>query len=119
MILDKGIVIDAYVRFADRHRADHHRRPDRDRERRHLPAFRRGVNRLDLYRDGSAGCPELGEKGAEDKTEGAIEGAKEKLRRRGADGGEGHRCRRRGRRVRPSRRVSSQNRMGEGDGLND
>ena len=43
VILDKGLVIDAYVRISrHRHRAAHDRRAHRDRQRRHIPALRRG-----------------------------------------------------------------------------
>jgi len=37
------------------------------------------VNRLDLTQTELAGLPELQEKGAEEKTEGAIEGVEDKL----------------------------------------
>src|SRR5918997_1269031 len=60
IILDKGLVIDAYLRFAE------------------------AVNRLDLTQTGNAETlPELvedmTERGSKSKTKGAVEGAKEKL----------------------------------------
>ena len=80
VILDKGLVIDAYVRvsvigievltidarivIASVDTYLH---------------FAEAVNRLDLTQTELAGLPELQEKGAEKKTEGAIEGAKEKI----------------------------------------
>jgi gas vesicle structural protein len=85
VILDKGLVIDAYVRVSligieiltiDARiviaSVDTYLR------------FAEAVNRLDIAReDDSQGLPELldtmGEKGASSKTKGAIEGAKEKL----------------------------------------
>ena len=85
IILDKGIVIDAYVRVAligieiltiDARiviaSVDTYRR------------FAEAVNRLDIaHSDDSQGLPELMESvtegGAKSKTQGAIEGAKEKL----------------------------------------
>src|SRR3954467_1618407 len=80
LILDKGLVIDAYVRVAvigielitiDARiviaSVDTYLR------------FAEAVNRLDLAQTELAGLPELMEKGAEKKTEGAIEGAEDKL----------------------------------------
>ncbi len=80
LILDKGLVIDAYVRIAvigiELVTID----------ARIVIAsvdtylhFAEAVNRLDLAQTELAGLPELQEKGAEEKTEGAIEGAKEEL----------------------------------------
>jgi hypothetical protein len=80
LILDKGLVIDAYVRIAvigievltiDARiviaSVDTYLH------------FAEAVNRLDLTQTELAGLPELQEKGAEEKTKGAIEGAKEKV----------------------------------------
>jgi hypothetical protein len=80
LILDKGLVIDAYIRIAvigielvtiDARvviaSVDTYLR------------FAEQVNRLDLTQTELAGLPELQEKGAEKMTEGAIEGAEEKL----------------------------------------
>ena len=80
LILDKGLVIDAYVRVAvigielvtiDARiviaSVDTYLR------------FAEAVNRLDLTQTELAGLPELQEKGAENMTEGAIEGAEEEL----------------------------------------
>src|SRR5438093_1757104 len=80
LILDKGLVIDAYIRVAvigielitiDARiviaSVDTYLR------------FAEAVNRLDLTQTELAGLPELQEKGAEEKTEGAIEGAENKL----------------------------------------
>jgi gas vesicle structural protein len=80
LILDKGLVIDAYVRIAvigievitiDARiviaSVDTYLR------------FAEQVNRLDLTETELAGLPELQEKGAEEMTEGAIEGAEDKL----------------------------------------
>ena len=80
LILDKGLVIDAYVRIAvigiELVTID----------ARIVIAsvdtylhFAEAVNRLDLNQTELSGLPELQEKGAEKKTEGAIEGAKEEL----------------------------------------
>jgi hypothetical protein len=79
VILDKGLVIDAYVRVSvigievvtiDARiviaSVDTYLR------------FAEAVNRLDLTQTELAGLPELQKVGAEKKTEGAIEGAKEK-----------------------------------------
>src|SRR5438552_9760555 len=81
LILDKGLVIDAYVRVAvigielvtiDARivvaSIDTYLR------------FAEQVNRLDLRQTELAGLPELQEKGAERETEGVIEGAEEKLK---------------------------------------
>src|SRR5579862_196761 len=80
LILDKGLVIDAYVRVAvigielvtiDARiviaSVDTYLR------------FAEAVNRLDLTQTELAGLPELQEKGAEKETEGAIEGVKKEL----------------------------------------
>jgi hypothetical protein len=80
LILDKGLVIDAYVRVAvigielvtiDARiviaSVDTYLR------------FAEAVNRLDLTQTELAGLPELQEQGAEKMTEGAIEGAEDEL----------------------------------------
>jgi gas vesicle structural protein len=80
LILDKGLVIDAYVRISvigielitiDARiviaSVDTYLR------------FAEAVNRLDLTQTELAGLPELQEKGAEEKTEGAIEGVKDEF----------------------------------------
>ena len=80
LILDKGLVIDAYVRIAvigielitiDARiviaSVDTYLR------------FAEAVNRLDLTQTELAGLPELQEQGSKRMTEGAIEGAEEKL----------------------------------------
>jgi hypothetical protein len=80
LILDKGLVIDAYIRVSvigielvtiDARiviaSVDTYLR------------FAEAVNRLDLTETELAGLPELQEKGAEKMTEGAIEGAEDKL----------------------------------------
>jgi hypothetical protein len=80
LILDKGLVIDAYVRVAvigielvtiDARiviaSIDTYLR------------FAKEVNRLDLTQTELSGLPELQEKGAEEMTEGAIEGAEDEL----------------------------------------
>jgi len=80
LILDKGLVIDAYVRVAvigielvtiDARiviaSVDTYLR------------FAEAVNRLDLNETELSGLPELQEKGAEKETEGAIEGVENKL----------------------------------------
>src|SRR4051812_19409241 len=80
LILDKGLVIDAYVRIAvigielvtiDARiviaSVDTYLR------------FAEAVNRLDLNQTELGGLPELQEKGAEEMTEGAIEGVEDKL----------------------------------------
>ena len=80
LILDKGLVIDAYVRVAvigielvtiDARiviaSVDTYLR------------FAEAVNRLDLNETELSGLPELQEKGAEKKVEGAIEGVEDKV----------------------------------------
>jgi len=80
LILDKGLVIDAYVRIAvigielitiDARiviaSVDTYLR------------FAEAVNRLDLTQTELAGLPELQEQGAKKETEGAIEGVEEKM----------------------------------------
>src|SRR5947199_2845273 len=80
LILDKGLVIDAYVRIAvigielvtiDARiviaSVDTYLR------------FAEAVNRLDLTETELSGLPELQEKGAEKMTEGAIEGVEDKV----------------------------------------
>ena len=80
LILDKGLVIDAYVRISvigielitiDARiviaSVDTYLR------------FAEAVNRLDLTQTELAGLPELQEKGAEKMTEGAIEGAEDEV----------------------------------------
>src|SRR5947208_9060814 len=80
LILDKGLVIDAYVRIAvigielitiDARiviaSVDTYLR------------FAEAVNRLDLNQTELGGLPELQEKGAEEKTKGAIEGVKDEV----------------------------------------
>ena len=80
LILDKGLVLDAYIRISvigielvtiDARiviaSVDTYLR------------FAEQVNRLDLTQTELAGLPELQEKGAEMKTEGAIEGVEDKL----------------------------------------
>jgi len=80
LILDKGLVIDAYVRIAvigielitiDARiviaSVDTYLR------------FAEAVNRLDLTQTELAGLPELQEKGAEKMTEGAIEGVEDEV----------------------------------------
>jgi len=90
VILDKGLVIDAYVRVSligielltiDARiviaSVDTYLR------------FAEAVNRLDISEDGGAGLPELMEGmtsgGAKSKTKGALEGVKEKLPGGGSD----------------------------------
>src|SRR4029078_3420725 len=81
LILDKGLVIDAYIRIAvigielitiDARiviaSVDTNLR------------FAEQVNRLDLTQTELAGLPELQEKGAEMETEGAIEGVEDKIK---------------------------------------
>ena len=80
LILDKGLVIDAYVRIAvigielitiDARiviaSVDTYLR------------FAEAVNRLDLTETEFSGLPELQEKGAEEMTEGAIEGVEDEI----------------------------------------
>src|SRR5213075_2978997 len=80
LILDKGLVIDAYIRISvigielitiDARiviaSIDSYLR------------FAEAVNRLDLTQTELAGLPELQEKGAEKKTEGAIEGVEDEV----------------------------------------
>jgi hypothetical protein len=80
LILDKGLVIDAYIRISvigielvtiDARiviaSIDSYLR------------FAEAVNRLDLTQTELAGLPELQEKGTEKMTEGAIEGAEEEI----------------------------------------
>ena len=80
LILDKGLVIDAYIRIAvigielitiDARiviaSVDTYLR------------FAEQVNRLDLTQTELAGLPELQEKGAEEMTKGAIEGVEDKV----------------------------------------
>jgi hypothetical protein len=80
LILDKGLVIDAFVRVAvigiELVTIDARiviASVDTDLR------FAAAVNRLDLKQTELAGLPELQEKGAEKMTEGAIEGAGEEL----------------------------------------
>ena len=99
VILDKGLVIDAYVRVSligielitiDARiviaSVDTYLR------------FAEAVNRLDISEDGGAGLPELmegmTESGAKSKTKGALEGVKEKLPGGGDDDEKGTRRRR-------------------------
>jgi gas vesicle structural protein len=94
IILDKGIVIDAYVRVSligielitiDARiviaSVDTYLR------------FAEAVNRLNIADDGSQGLPEImeniGQSGAKTKTKGALEGAKEKLGVGGGDDDDG------------------------------
>jgi len=94
IILDKGIVIDAYVRVSligielitiDARiviaSVDTYLR------------FAEAVNRLNIADDGSQGLPEImeniGETGAKTKTKGALEGAKDKLGVGGGDDDDG------------------------------
>ena len=94
VILDKGLVIDAYVRISligielitiDARiviaSVDTYLR------------FAEAVNRLDISDDGGAGLPELmegmTESGAKSKTKGALEGVKEKLPGGGGDDDDG------------------------------
>jgi gas vesicle structural protein len=98
IILDKGLVIDAYVRVSlvgieliviDARiviaSVDTYLR------------FAEAVNRLDITQDGSQGLPELmenmTESGAKHKTKGALSGAKEKLGIGDGDDGREHRSR--------------------------
>ena len=102
IILDKGLVIDAYVRVSligielitiDARiviaSVDTYLR------------FAEAVNRLDISDEGGAGLPELmegmTESGAKSKTKGALEGVKEKLPGGGDDDGDKSSTRRRSR----------------------
>jgi gas vesicle structural protein len=113
VILDKGLVIDAYVRVSligielitiDARiviaSVDTYLR------------FAEAVNRLDISEDGGAGLPELmegiTESGAKSKTKGALEGVKEKLPGGGGDDDDGKSSRRR-------RTTSSRSRSRSGD----
>src|SRR5918998_6883305 len=109
VILDKGLVIDAYVRVSligielitiDARiviaSVDTYLR------------FAEAVNRLDISEDGGEGLPELMEHvtegGAKSKTKGALEGVKEKLPGSGDDDGSTRRRRTSSSRSRTSRR---------------
>jgi hypothetical protein len=111
VILDKGLVIDAYVRVSligielitiDARiviaSVDTYLR------------FAEAVNRLDISEDGGAGLPELmegmTEGGAKSKTKGALEGVKEKLPGGGDDDGSTRRRRTSSSRSRTSRRSA-------------
>ena len=114
LILDKGLVIDLYVRVSlvgielltiDARiviaSVDTYLR------------FAEAVNRLNISDDGSQGLPELMESvtegGAKSKTKGALEGVKEKIPgRSGDDGGNGDGSRRK-------RTTSSRSRSRRGD----
>ena len=112
VILDKGLVIDAYVRISligielitiDARiviaSVDTYLR------------FVEAVNRLDISEDGGAGLPELmegmTESGAKSKTKGALEGVKEKLPGGGGDDDKSSRRRRSSSSSSRSRRSSS------------
>ena len=112
VILDKGLVIDAYVRVSligielitiDARiviaSVDTYLR------------FAEAVNRLDISEDGGAGLPELmegmTEGGAKSKTKGALEGVKEKLPGGGSDDDDKSTRRRRSSSSSRSRRSSS------------
>ena len=112
IILDKGLVIDAYVRVSligielltiDARiviaSVDTYLR------------FAEAVNRLDISEDGGAGLPELmegmTESGAKSKTRGALEGVKEKLPGGGDDDKSSSRRRRSSSSSSRSRRSSS------------
>jgi gas vesicle structural protein len=112
VILDKGLVIDAYVRVSligielitiDARiviaSVDTYLR------------FAEAVNRLDISEDGGAGLPELmegmTESGAKSKTKGALEGVKEKLPGGGGDDDDKSSRRRRSSSSSRSRRSSS------------
>jgi gas vesicle structural protein len=114
IILDKGIVIDAYVRVSligielitiDARiviaSVDTYLR------------FAEAVNRLNIADDGSQGLPELmeniGESGAKTKTKGALEGAKEKLGVGGGDDDDGKKSSSSRRRTSSSRSRSRSN----------
>ena len=111
VILDKGLVIDAYVRVSligielitiDARiviaSVDTYLR------------FAEAVNRLDISEDGGEGLPELMEHvtegGAKSKTKGALEGVKEKLPGGGDDDGSTRRRRTSSSRSRTSRRSA-------------
>src|SRR5215216_8149402 len=100
IILDKGLVVDAYVRVSlvgielltiDARiviaSVDTYLR------------FAEAVNRLDITQDGGAGLPDLmegmTESGAKSKTKGALEGVKDKLPVGGSDDDDGKSSRRR------------------------
>jgi hypothetical protein len=112
VILDKGLVIDAYVRVSligielitiDARiviaSVDTYLR------------FAEAVNRLDISEDGGAGLPELmegmTEGGSKSKTKGALEGVKEKLPGGGGDDDDKSSRRRRSSSSSRSRRSSS------------
>jgi hypothetical protein len=112
VILDKGLVIDAYVRVSligielitiDARiviaSVDTYLR------------FAEAVNRLDISEDGGAGLPELmegmTESGSKSKTKGALEGVKEKLPGGGGDDDDKGSRRRRSSSSSRSRRSSS------------
>ena len=87
--------------LAGRHRAAHHRRPHRDRQRRHLPALRRGHQPARPLREGRQGPRRVhrrhaGERRRPRRSGGAVKGAKKALT--------GRRRRRRRRRVAAVRR---------------
>jgi hypothetical protein len=112
VILDKGLVIDAYIRVSligielitiDARiviaSVDTYLR------------FAEAVNRLDISEDGGAGLPELmegmTEGGSKSKTKGALEGVKEKLPGGGGDDDDKSSRRRRSSSSSRSRRSSS------------
>src|SRR3954467_12036289 len=80
LILDKGLVIDAYVRIAviGIELITMHARIVVASVDTYL-RFAEAVNRLDLTETELSGLPELQEKGSEKITEGAIEGAEDEL----------------------------------------
>src|SRR5215216_2382837 len=117
VILDKGLVIDAYVRVSlvgielltiDARiviaSVDTYLR------------FAEAVNRLDITQDGGAGLPDLmegmTESGAKSKTKGALEGVKDKLPVGGGDDDDGKSSRRR---RSSSSSSSSRSRRSDGD----
>jgi len=117
VILDKGLVIDAYVRVSlvgielltiDARiviaSVDTYLR------------FAEAVNRLDITQDGGAGLPDLmegmTESGAKSKTKGALEGVKDKLPVGGSDDDDGKSSRRR---RSSSSSSSSRSRRSDGD----
>src|ERR1044072_168574 len=80
LILDKGLVIDAYIRIAVIGIERITRDPRIVIASVHTYLrFAEQVNRLDLTQTELAGLPELQEKGAEMETEGAIAGVEDKL----------------------------------------